>query len=128
MASLYCDLTVSVSADSPVTHHCALSMLIVLLTTSEPDGVYQLWCVFQAIDLRWGIRDESQDDHTTIDFCLREIENCQKATIGPSFVVSLTPGVSGWTDTLFATCFLSALTSNRTVIRNVVHLAVKQQQ
>ena len=46
-------------------------------------------CMLQAIDLRWGIRDESQDDHTTIDLCLQEIENCQKSSIGPSFVVSL---------------------------------------
>ena len=86
-------------------------------------------CVFQAIDLRWGIRDESQDDHTTIDFCLREIENCQKATIGPSFVVSFTPGVSGSTDTLFATCFfVSSDNQQNTLIRNVVCLTVKVQE
>ena len=42
----------------------------------------------QLIDLRWGIRAESQEDHTTIDFCLREIDNCKRTSIGSSFVVS----------------------------------------
>lgn len=42
---------------------------------------------FQMIDLRWGIREQSHDDHTIIDFCLKEIENCKKVSLGPSFVV-----------------------------------------
>ena len=36
------------------------------------------------IDLRWGIRDQSHDDHTIIDFCLREIDNCKKTSLGGS--------------------------------------------
>ena len=42
------------------------------------------------MDLRWGIRDESEDDHSIIDFCLREIDDCQKVSIGPTFVVCKT--------------------------------------
>ncbi|ELT97480.1 hypothetical protein CAPTEDRAFT_103802, partial [Capitella teleta] len=42
---------------------------------------------FQVVDLRWGIREEAQDDHTIIETCLQEIERCKKTSIGPSFVV-----------------------------------------
>ena len=44
------------------------------------------------MDLRWGIREHSHDDHTIIDFCLKEIERCKKLSIGPSFVVSKREG------------------------------------
>jgi len=44
-------------------------------------------CVLQMMDLRWGLREESQDNHTVIDFCMQEIENCAKMSLGPSFVV-----------------------------------------
>ena len=37
--------------------------------------------------MRWGIREEADDNHTTIETCLREIEACQKLSIGPNFVV-----------------------------------------
>ena len=43
---------------------------------------------FQVVDMRWGVRDEATDDHQAIELCLREIENCQKISTGPSFVVS----------------------------------------
>ena len=43
---------------------------------------------FQVVDMRWGIRDESMDEHETLELCIREIENCQKFSTGPSFVVS----------------------------------------
>lgn len=43
----------------------------------------------QVVDLRWGIREESQDDHTIIETCLQEIERCKKTSVGPSFVVSI---------------------------------------
>lgn len=36
--------------------------------------------------MRWGVRDESTDDHMTTDICLEEIRNCQKSSIGPSFI------------------------------------------
>ena len=41
------------------------------------------------MDLRWGLREESQDNHTVIEFCLQEIDNCAKMSLGPSFVVCL---------------------------------------
>ena len=47
----------------------------------------------QAMDLRWGIREQSHDDHTIIEFCLREIENCKRTSVGPTFVVSLFPSL-----------------------------------
>jgi len=39
------------------------------------------------MDLRWGLREESQDNHTVIEFCIQEIENCAQMSLGPSFVV-----------------------------------------
>ena len=44
---------------------------------------------FQVVDMRWGIRDESTDEHETLEMCIREIENCQKMSTGPSFVVRI---------------------------------------
>ena len=41
----------------------------------------------QVVDMRWGVRDEATDDHSTTDLCLKEIKNCQKISIGPNFVV-----------------------------------------
>ena len=38
--------------------------------------------------MRWGIRDEALDDHTTTEICLSEIENCKKLSVGPNFMVS----------------------------------------
>eukprot|EP00050_Salpingoeca_kvevrii_P002198 m.188387 g.188387 ORF g.188387 m.188387 type:complete len:1353 (-) comp10557_c0_seq21:1289-5347(-) len=41
------------------------------------------WCEsrlgvqFQAVDMRWGVRDEASDEHTTVDLCLRELTDCQ---------------------------------------------------
>jgi len=40
------------------------------------------------MDLRWGIREQSRNDHTIIEFCLREIDKCKTKSIGPNFVVS----------------------------------------
>jgi len=39
------------------------------------------------MDLRWGLREESQDNHTVIEFCMQEIENCARMSLGPCFVV-----------------------------------------
>src|SRR6202035_1530185 len=44
---------------------------------------------FQAIDLRWGLRDEAVRDQKTMEICLREIERCQCTGIKPNFVVLL---------------------------------------
>ena len=41
---------------------------------------------FQTVDMRWGIRDEAQDDHMTTDICLREIERCKREATGPCFM------------------------------------------
>src|SRR5437667_9029031 len=37
-------------------------------------------CRFQAIDLRWGIRDEAALDQRTMSICLEEIARCQRVT------------------------------------------------
>jgi hypothetical protein len=44
---------------------------------------------FQAIDLRWGVRDEAALDQQTMELCLREIERCQQTGIKPNFIVLL---------------------------------------
>ncbi len=44
---------------------------------------------FQAIDLRWGVRDEAALDQQTMEICLREIERCQQTGIRPNFIVLL---------------------------------------
>jgi hypothetical protein len=44
---------------------------------------------FQAIDLRWGVRDEASLDQQTMEICLREIERCQQTGIKPNFIVLL---------------------------------------
>ena len=42
----------------------------------------------QVVDMRWGVRDEATDDHMTTELCMKEIENCQRLSMGPNFVVS----------------------------------------
>ncbi|XP_037797036.1 NACHT and WD repeat domain-containing protein 2-like [Penaeus monodon] len=42
---------------------------------------------FQVVDMRWGVRDEATDDHMTTELCMREIDNCQRLSMGPNFVV-----------------------------------------
>jgi hypothetical protein len=44
---------------------------------------------FQAIDLRWGVRDEAALDQKTMEICLSEIERCQRTGIKPNFIVLL---------------------------------------
>src|SRR5712691_536729 len=44
---------------------------------------------FQAIDLRWGVREEAGRDQKTMDICLGEIARCQKSGIKPNFIVLL---------------------------------------
>ncbi|XP_048576749.1 NACHT and WD repeat domain-containing protein 2 isoform X2 [Nematostella vectensis] len=41
---------------------------------------------FQVVDMRWGVRDASTDDHATTELCLRELKACQKLSTGPNFV------------------------------------------
>lgn len=44
---------------------------------------------FQAIDLRWGVREEAGLDQRTMRICLDELERCQKTTPRPNFIVLL---------------------------------------
>lgn len=41
----------------------------------------------QVVDMRWGVRDEATDDHMTTQLCMQEIDNCQRLSMGPNFVV-----------------------------------------
>ena len=44
---------------------------------------------FQAIDLRWGVRDEASLDQQTMGVCLAELARCQATTPRPNFIVLL---------------------------------------
>lgn len=44
---------------------------------------------FSVVDMRWGVRDEATDDHQTVGLCSREIDNCQRVSLGPNFVALL---------------------------------------
>lgn len=44
---------------------------------------------FQIVDMRWGIPNETSNDHSTTSICLTEIENCQNLSLGPNFIVFL---------------------------------------
>ena len=37
--------------------------------------------------MRWGVREEAENDHMATELCLRELEACQKLSTGPNFVV-----------------------------------------
>ncbi|KAJ8318733.1 hypothetical protein KUTeg_003824 [Tegillarca granosa] len=42
---------------------------------------------FQVVDMRWGVTEDSQNDHSVEQICLTEIENCQNVSLGPNFVL-----------------------------------------
>ncbi|CAH1777750.1 unnamed protein product [Owenia fusiformis] len=44
---------------------------------------------FQVVDMRWGVRDETADDHMTGELCLKELQQCQAKSTGPNFVTFL---------------------------------------
>jgi WD40 repeat protein len=44
---------------------------------------------FQAIDLRWGITEEAQQEHDTLRICLEEVRRCQDLSPRPNFAVLL---------------------------------------
>lgn len=46
-------------------------------------------CRFQAIDLRWGVREEAGLDQRTVEICLTEIARCQRVSPRPNFIVLL---------------------------------------
>ena len=39
--------------------------------------------------MRWGVASEAQDQHLAVDLCRQEILHCQKASIGPNFILFL---------------------------------------
>ncbi|OWF44315.1 NACHT domain- and WD repeat-containing protein 1-like [Mizuhopecten yessoensis] len=41
---------------------------------------------FQVVDMRWGIREDASDDHTTFDLCMTELKLCQQLSTGPNFI------------------------------------------
>ena len=45
--------------------------------------------IFQVVDMRWGVRDESTDEHKTAELCMAEIDACQRLSLGPNFVVGI---------------------------------------
>ena len=38
--------------------------------------------------MRWGIPSDANEYHGTTELCLKEIRNCKKFSIGPTFVVN----------------------------------------
>ncbi|XP_045212692.2 uncharacterized protein LOC123563752 [Mercenaria mercenaria] len=42
---------------------------------------------FQVVDMRWGVTEDSINDHSVEKLCLLEVANCQKTSVGPNFVV-----------------------------------------
>jgi len=46
-------------------------------------------CRFQAIDLRWGVREEAGLDQQTMRICLDEVNRSQRASPRPNFIVLL---------------------------------------
>jgi len=46
-------------------------------------------CRFQAIDLRWGVREEAALDQRAVPICIEEIERCQHTQLKPNFIILL---------------------------------------
>jgi signal recognition particle GTPase len=44
---------------------------------------------FQAVDLRWGVSEESSLNQKTLEICLNEITRCQKISPKPNFLILL---------------------------------------
>ena len=44
---------------------------------------------FQAVDLRWGVNEESARDQKTLQICFNEIARCQKLSPKPNFLILL---------------------------------------
>jgi len=44
---------------------------------------------FQVVDLRWGVTDDVINDHQVTALCLREINTCQRLSVGPNFIVGI---------------------------------------
>ncbi|CAL8310248.1 unnamed protein product [Lota lota] len=48
-----------------------------------------LGLVFEAVDLRWGLRSHSRGDHREAEVSLKEMETCQRISLGPAFIALL---------------------------------------
>jgi hypothetical protein len=44
---------------------------------------------FQAVDLRWGVNEESQLNQKTLEICINDIVRCQKISPKPNFLILL---------------------------------------
>ncbi|XP_078378424.1 NACHT domain- and WD repeat-containing protein 1-like [Oculina patagonica] len=49
----------------------------------------KLGIALEVVDLRWGVRDESVDDHRVLDICMEEIKRCQDKSLGYTFIAIL---------------------------------------
>ena len=58
-----------------------------LLTRKQETTNKSNFLCFQVSDMRWGIREQAEDDHLTTDICINEIKECQRNSVGPNFVV-----------------------------------------
>ena len=43
---------------------------------------------FEVVDMRWGVTDAAMTQHLTAAICRQEIANCQRLSLGPTFIVS----------------------------------------
>ena len=50
--------------------------------------LYHILYIYQVVDMRWGVREDASDDHSTTKLCFDEISNCQQISCGPNFIVS----------------------------------------
>ena len=55
---------------------CTNSSFSTWLTASPKDlGQDYIVTSIQVVDMRWGVRDEATDDHSTTDLCLQEVKH-----------------------------------------------------
>ena len=65
----------------------------------------------QVIDMRWGLREDTNVEHTTVDVCLEEIDRSQRISAGPYFVVG----------SLYTLAMLATTKTAITCSENVIH-------
>ncbi|XP_068752515.1 NACHT domain- and WD repeat-containing protein 1-like isoform X2 [Montipora capricornis] len=53
------------------------------------DLCQQRGVAFEVVDLRWGVRQESVDDHRVVNICMEEIKRCQEISLGIAFIALL---------------------------------------
>lgn len=41
---------------------------------------------FEVVDMRWGVREFSTDDHLTGRLCMKELSKCLQRSVGPAFI------------------------------------------